>query len=553
MKSSMFFVIPLLSLLLFALSGVFNSSFGAESSYGFYTAIAACGLLLGWCFIYFSRIKGFFALKGTKNRMSSHLSTLIVIGIVVGAGLLSVRPRFNKRVDVTENQVNTLAPQSKKLAAKMAGIEGLQILGFFQDEGEKDRFQSLLSLYQAQGLSAKIEYIDPQVEPTRAIQENITLTNTVVLKNGQSQSRLTEFTEEKLTNALIKLENPAPKNILFVQGHGQASIDSEEGDGLSILINDLKNYNYHAKVGSLLSEGLKAGEEEGKEGKKVDLVVLAGPQYDLKEGEISVLKEYLTEGGSLLVLADAMVALPQLNSFLNQYGLNIENDLILLDPKDPRASLIGQNSAIITEFDAFDSMTKDFAARSGTALILEGARSVTVMEDATDFKVRSIAKTSENMIAVTQVASQKDLANLTEDRIKEGPFGVIAVATGMSMGDEYAKALLEEKTKADVKPGAGKEAAAVAARPIKIVVAGSSQFVTNKGVQRAENFDMAMNMVNFMLKDDNVITLRSKKQRASSLDMASTMSHFNLLLISYVYPFIFLGFGAYIWLRRRSA
>lgn len=486
--------------------------------------------------------------RGLKIALSSGVSSVLVLVVVLGIGMLLEKPRFNKTWDVTRDGVNTLAPQTHKvIQAFNSESRKTDILAFFENEGEKAKFRDLLLLYESAGLRTHVEYVDPAADPTRAIAEKITLSNTVILKDGGQDARVTSFTEEKMTNALIKLQKKEVKTIAFTKGHGEAELRSDEGDGLGIISQDLESSSYQVIEQSLLERSELTASE-------VNLVAIIGPKYDFQDAEIGILDAYISSGGALLVMIDALVKAPRLQSFLMKHGIKLQNDLLILSDDDPRGRLLGQNNAIVSEFDAFNPVTKDFADNSGVALISSFTRSVSESESGqANLKVSVVGKTGGGILGINGVQDPKDLKDVDQEDLSDGPFGVIAVATGMSEGENLASAdghAHHGHTKVVSDPPAS--TAVTPAKKTRIVVMGSSNFATNAGVQRVENFDLVMNAFNFLIADESLIALRPKDSTKTRLDVSSPASQFHLLIISYLVPFLFLGGGVYHWLRRRA-
>ena len=117
--------------------------------------------------------------------------------------MLANRQRFNKSWDVTVNQANTLSPQSIKIVKQLLEKDiNVKVKGFFQEDGEKQKFQDLVKLYKSVGSNIEDSYIDAQTDPTVALAENITTANVAIVTNEQRTVRLTNFNEQQLTNAL---------------------------------------------------------------------------------------------------------------------------------------------------------------------------------------------------------------------------------------------------------------------------------------------------------------------------------------------------------------
>ena len=494
---------------------------------------------IGWALLRWPDISGIFTRRGYKYGASSGISVILGFTIIIGLAFLSGRDRFNLSWDVTRDGVNTLSDQSLKIIEQLkSGDSRIELIGFFTDQMKKQEFERIISLYKSSGAPLQIEYVDPQEDPTRAISEKITAAETVLVKYNNQEARLMQFSEEKITNALLNVIKTKEKKVYFITGHGEKDIDATEVEGYSTMRDELISERFKVEKLSLL--------QAGKVPDDADLVIIAGPSYDYRQQEISLLEDALRQGVPLFVLVDAMTGLPQLTSMLETYGVKINNDFVVLKPDDPRVQLIGQNNAILTKFDEVSPATRDFASRSGVAMLVSNARSLSLLDDnIKNMNPISLASSADMNIAITNVKNASDLKQIDESRIKIDEFTVIAASTGMIGGEKLAQ----------VKSDSDKDAADTpkSARELRLVVAGSSYFASNIGAQRMENIDMFLNLVSYLLQDEDYISIRAKDTESSELNLVSAGSQFSLMFLSFIYPFVFLAFGIGHWLRRRRA
>lgn len=538
--------LPFMALFLAALGAAAFSSLKDMPwiSYGLIALAVAC--LAGWVSSDLEGFKRIFTRKGAKYGASSGVAILLAVLVIVALGFVSNRTRFNKSIDITRDHLNTLSDQSQKIVDKLkADKKEVEVEAFFSNDAQKDKFQDLMRMYEAAGLPAKVSYINPKTDPSKAMAASVNNEATVVVKLGEQQVRVTTFSEEKMTNALVNATKGKGKKIYFIKGHGEGDITSAEPLGLTSLVETLKDNRFAVDALSL-SEVVEVPGD-------ADLLVVNGPKYDFREPEIALLQKYTDSGRPLFVMVDALVKAPLLTAYLQDYGIKYETDILTLRPDDQLAGLLGQFTAIVTEYDKFSPMTRDFANKAAINLILPNARSVTeIAENKHQMKVSLVGKTAQPILAISQVETQKDLEalagqNVAGDRVKAGPFGVFAVATGRVGGADLASADPSSHQKADAKDS--KEPA----KELRIVAVGSSQFANNAAAQRAENADMFLNITNYLLQDEDFISIRPRDATKSTISLATPASQFSLLLISYLYPFMFLGSGIVFWLKRRRA
>ncbi len=479
-------------------------------------------LLAGWVWSDLDNFKRMFARKGAKYGTSSGITLLAVLAIIIGTGYLSTRPNLNKQFDATSKGNNTLSEASltfvKKLKQDKVEIE---VLAFFQDDAQKDEFKSFLELYQRSGATINAKYVDPDKEPILAQSEKLTAGNTVIFKNKGREARITTFNEEKITNALSNVMKDGGKKVYFIGGHGEGETTSQEGQGFQVALQLLESQKFEVKSLQLL--------ETGSVPNDADVVILAGSKYDIKEQEIGFLNTYVENGGALIVAIDAVKDMANVNTFLANYGLKFSNDLVIMNPNDPRAQLYGQNNGIISGFNKTHGATRDIAKRGSVDVMLPFLRTIEKVGEPAGYTVDSLAKTSEVVVRIRGVNSEQDLKNLTQDRLDKGSFDAISAVTKK------------------VKTESGEKEA-------RLVVIGSSFLVNNQGLMMsAAHRDLFASSMSWLSQDGDFISVPTKEQAESTLSMNTGSALIGFYSLSYIYPFLFLGASLVFWMRRRSA
>ncbi len=547
MKTSLF-ILPFLALLV----GIIGSSIGSafpEVTLATPLAWASAGAIIAlWVALDFENFKAFFTRKGARYGYGSGVVFIIGVAIFVGIAILTNKPRFNKSIDVTKTGINTLSDQSIKVIDAINKKEAqIDVIAFFKDDNVKTKFKSLISLYEREKANFAFEYINTQQNPTRVMAEKLTSANTVIFRRGDQEARVTTFNEEKVTNALIKVIKEKTKKIYFTKGHGEGQIRGSEASGFDLVVRQLENNKYEVKELSII--------EEAKVPEDADLLIIAGPQYDFKLEEARIVEEYLKRGGALLVMVDAVAQAKNLNQVMEKFGFRFNSDLLLLNPEDPRALLFGQNNAVVSDFDDFNPVTKDFARQSAVEFLIPNMRSLSqVKNNPNNMSITLAAKTSNVTVRVRGVETESDLKDIAQDRIDTGEkYTVIVVAKGKAKAPDIAEKSADGSAEDKTTDVSAKAAEAPKDKEIRIVAVGSSHFARNQGAQTGSNRDLFTNMANYLLQDEDFISIRPKDLNSGQLNLNSSMSQLLLILFSWLYPFIFLGSGVVYWLRRKSA
>lgn len=519
MKSGLF-ILPFISIFVAAIFASIASSF--KDLAFIFNSIGgglAIGLLLLWGWLDRSGFKKIFARKGAKYGASSGAVLVLTVMVFIGISVITSRPRFDKTFDLSRDKANTLSDQSLKAIETLTQKNTeLTVKAYFLDQGQESAFRELIGLYLAKGAKFNISYINPQKDPTQAMADKLTAANTAIFILGAQENRVTTFTEEKITNALIAVLKTGAKKIYFTTGHGEGALTGQDASGFEVIVQELKNNRYEVATVNLLDTGAVPEDATA--------LVVAGPKYDLKPAESKAIEDFVGKGGSILSLVDALVQTENLNATLSKYGLSYNRDFMVLRPDDPRAELLGQNNAIVGDFDELSPITKDFARKTNVVVLFQNTRSISeVTDNISKFKVSLIGRTTgATTVKVKNVSSAEDLKNITAGRIEQGSFAVMGSATGK-----------------------------VGEKEVRVAVYGSSQFAANQGAQTAENRDLMVNTLSWLTQDDDFIAIRPKDTTKSTLALTSGASMLGLLFISYIYPFGFLAFGGFYWLRRKQA
>lgn len=562
MQPTLFFL-PCLAAFAFAIAQTIASAFPNQTWILPTGGAIAAALVLLWVVLDRKGFARVFARKGTKYGTSSGLTVVFGIGIIVAIGYLSQRERFNLSVDISRDGISTLSDQSLKLVAEVQKVQTqedsqpLRIQAFFEDPGRRDSFQDLYKLFRLAGLKAQIEYLDPRVHPSRAAAAKLSAADTVIWSLGDREARMTTFNEEQVANTLVNILKSETRRVYFMRGHGEEDFSSQSPEGYDLAVEFLRNQRYEVDSLNLL--------ETGEIPEDADLVVIAGPQYDIKPEEAAMIEGYLHTGGAAFVLLDAMRHTPRLFEVLAQFGVSVSEDVILLNPDDSRALVFGQNNALVNSFDSFHPITRDFAQNTQVDMLMANARSLTALPgNPNNMKTTELANTSQEVVRLIGVRSEQDLAEPSEERFEAGSFPVMMAALGKVAPPKTAlndtksgteNSAQDEQTRTDASGlnGLGLNGRQ-ADSEIRLVVAGSSQFIRNNYAQvYSENLDLFTNTANFLLRDESFISIRPKDPKTAKLTLTSSTSQIALVFIAFLYPWAFLVTGLIRWLKRRSA
>jgi gliding motility-associatede transport system auxiliary component len=499
--------------------------------YARYAAWAGLVLVLLYVASQWREIGAQFQKRNTRYGTIASASVIIVLGLLIAVNYLSTRR--NKRWDLTENKQYSLSDQSVKL---LRGIASPVKFIVFDQEVNFDRYRTRLTEYSYNSPQVQVEYIDPDKTPVKAREYKIEAYGTIVVEFMGRTERVTNNTEQELTNALIKVLTPQTKKVYFLAGHGEKDPSNSERAGYSTIADSLKRDNYQFDKLVLA--------QTNEIPKDATVLVEAGPRTDLLEQEVPLIKEYLTSRtGKLLVLMDPPddfkqpTQMPRLTELLKEWGINATQSVVVdvsgrtsvatvpvAAPPYPTHA-ITNDFGLVTMFPMVRAMLPETAPqkRAGTTFLQTAARSWAE----TDFKELANGEAG----AIKAETDKGDIA---------GPVS-IAVATAVPSTAEPPKPIGETGKPEDKAPKPETRVAAI----------GDSDFAANNYLGIEGNRDLFMNTVNWLAQQESLISIRPREASDRRLTLTANITSAIFWLSIFVIPALVLSAGVFTWWRRR--
>ena len=192
------------------------------------------------------------------------------------------------------------------------------------------------------------EFIDPDRNPGLAKRYGITSYGTIVLESGEKEEKVLTADEENLTNGLLKIIREGKKVVVFLEGHGEHSLNNTEREGYSEAKRAIESQNYLVKSLSLLTEGKLPDE--------ASILIIAGPRKNLLDPELAEISRFIERGGKVMFLLDPEG--PQgLANYLADYGIQVEEGVVV----DPVSRMFGMDylTPVVSSYEAHP-ITKNF-------------------------------------------------------------------------------------------------------------------------------------------------------------------------------------------------
>lgn len=492
--------------------------------------------------------------EGLKSRTGRYggtafLTLVLVLGILMLANFINFR--HHKRVDLTEGQLHALSPQSRKIVESLPGP--VQIIGFFQAEDTARRFLDLMQEYRYVSTNIEYESVDPQKDPGRAAQYEIERAGQVVVLHAGRKEVVDQFSEETITNALIRVTREETKKIVFLQGHGERDIEDSGPEGYSTVRDELKKQNYEVVAYNLAQEGALP--------ENPTVLVSAGPQVNFFPNEVPLLEEYLAKGGKFFLLVDPQTDF-SMEEFLAKYGLKLDSYVVIDASGLGQLFGLGAGAPLVSDYTDHP-ITREV---KGVMSVFPMAQSVSTVSSPLDYRTETLLKSSSRSWGETDLGTGRVSFDETKDA--RGPLSLAAVATKKvsdsstsQQGEEAdSSGAGEEDTSEETEVEAAGDGEDAAQEPeegdriekeSRFLLFGDSDFAANAYFHHSVNGDLFLNAVSWLAEDIDLVSIRPKDPENRSVNLSASESKLIFWGTVVFLPLLTLILGITVWYRRR--
>jgi len=418
--------------------------------------------------------------------------------------------------DLTADKENTLAPEFLDALKNLPGK--IEAIAFFSGSGQsnKDSAEKLLSNIKANS-NGQFEYRfeDPDRNPLLARESGITGDGKILL-TLEGRKEIAAFADEQeILKAVIRLTHPNSRVVYFLTGHGEAGLDS--GDtSFSTAKQTLENKSYTVNSLDLIANG-KVPED-------ALAIVIGGPMKPLTDHEVELLKAYVDQGGSLVVMEDP--------TQFTEFG----------DEPDPLAKYLTTDWGITLDPDVIVDISNSFGAiyavsavanrhpitqdiSENLKIIMPQARSVSITSQPEGVTLTPLIQTRPP--EATSINSWGEM-NLTPD-------GHVQYDEGVDIPGPLSMAVVGEN----------------ASTKGRVVVMGNSLFVTQFFDQYG-NGNFFINSVDWAAEQEDLIQFTPRATTERTFVPPSSLARLFITLGSVcVLPGLILVAGVATWLARR--
>lgn len=351
------------------------------------------------------KLKKLFKTTGTRNGSFSVGMTVVVIAIVVVVNMiLGQLPEKYRNIDVSSTKIYEITDTSKELLKDLDQKVTFTVLAV--KENTDDRIQTFLSKYAALSKNITVNWVDPVLHPS-ALAEYDTQENTIVVKSDETGKTTTisfdsmivvdtssyyytgsvsesEFDGEgQLTSAVNYVSNDVNQKIYRTTGHGEATLSSSVTE-----LMDKNNYQVE-ELNLVMASAIP---------EDCDLLMMYGPSKDLTDEEKTVLQEYLSGGGKVMLLLGGTntTDMPNLAAIMKDYGMETAEGYMA----DQERAYQGNAYYIFPQLSISGDMAKGISSQM---VLVTNVLGMKIGDPARDtITTQPFMTTSDNAYAVTE-------------------------------------------------------------------------------------------------------------------------------------------------------
>jgi ABC-type uncharacterized transport system involved in gliding motility auxiliary subunit len=453
-------------------------------------------------------------LKARQTKYAAYAATYIVVvlAVVVIANILA--DRYNKSYDATANKRYSLSQQTAKI---VKGLKEPATITYFNQSTQFHQGKDLLDEYANLSPKVHVQYVDPDKNPQAAREAGIRNLGTAVVQVGARKDEAKSMTEEGITGAFIRDLKNNTRTVCFTSGSGEHQLDDSEREGLSRFKDLLAKDSYETKAVDLLQKAEVPSD--------CTALVVAGPTKNYEQPEVDAIKKYVEDGGRAMLLLDPPLKLGNsgisdndaLTNLLASWGVTPEKNLVL-DPNPIGQILgVGPQVPLVTSYSTQPIVSEMKGEATGFPL----SRSLEV-KNTDKTSVQKLFDSSASSVATNNLSSPK--VNINDPKNQKGPLTLAAAGT-YNTGKENSQG--------------------------RFVVVGSSTWLANRFIGFNGDSDLALNSINWLASDEDLISIRPKPPEDSRITMTGSQMNWVILTSQFLLPAIVIIAGVGVWWKRR--
>jgi ABC-type uncharacterized transport system involved in gliding motility auxiliary subunit len=437
---------------------------------------------------------------------------VVIVGVIAAINYLA--NQNNKTFDTTANKRYSLSEQTEKIVKGL----GKEVKITYWDEAVNfPKAKDLLQRYADLSPKLKVDYVDANKKPGLAREAGITALGTTTVISGTKREEAKAISEEEISGAIIRVVKDKERVICFSTGSNEAGLEEATREGYSSAKQLMERDNYKTDILNLV--------EKAEIPERCTVVVVAGPRYELTATAVAALKKRVEDGGRVLFLMDAPLAIgktpvspnPGIKAVLAEWGVSLNEDLVLDNSQIGQLMGLSAAAPVVSKFSSHP-IVRDFG-RASAAMLLTRSLEIKNTDKVTG---EALYFSSASSFATANLKSAEIIPDESKD--KKGPFA-LAVAGSYKTGQENKQG--------------------------RFVVVGNAGFASNGLIGFQANKDLFVNMIAWLASDEDLISIRPKDPEDRRIQMNKGQVLTVRLVSQFLLPLLTIVAGVFVWWKRR--
>lgn len=446
-----------------------------------------------------------------RARLGLWVNILLLLVAVGCIAWLSTRWSFVS--DWSANSRASLAPASRDLLKQLPGE--VKVTCYAKPgSGLRPTIAAFIARYQRYKPDLSLTFVDTQTDPEAMRKAGIQVDGELTVAWKGHVLHMTQLSDLEFANTLARLARGGERMVAFVTGDGERNAAGKANADMGQFMSALEQRGLRALPLNFA--------QVGQVPQGTDLVVLASPLATVGGGAVHALLDYVARGGNLLWLTEpdsrdlGLKPLAKALDIAVLPGMLVDGGGAALGLDDPRVVAVGVYPQ--------HAITKGFAL---TTVFPQVAPLAKVAAQGWD--IQPILSSGPQSWNELQPIDNKNPSTIHYD-----------ADTGELKGPlDFGFALTR------LSPSPDK-------REQRVVVIGDGDFLSNSFLGNAGNATLGRRIFNWLLGNDNLVTLPPRPAPDRHLDLSQTgltILAFGLLLVLPLLILLLAGFSA--WRRRR--
>ncbi len=435
---------------------------------------------------------------------------ITAIVICINGIIFLANDKFSLSIDITVNKLYEISEVTEEVLQNLQS-DTIHITVLSDENDYIFAIQELLKKYDAFEV-VEVSYVDPYSNPLvvdsfrqRGFQvaegdifisgntrtKQISVEDLFVFDDAGS-SVVEVQAENVITNALIYVDSEQSVSAVFIEGHGERpSVE---------LLSLFEQSNFSVSRTSL---------EIGTLDESTDVIVIASPSRDLSMDEVTIIDQYVRQGGSLLVFLEPTTkSLDNLEILINQWGIGNKNSLVY-----DTSAHVANNPINIIPIYFQHSITETFQ---------NNAYFVVMPNSTALYQLNNYELDIKPVLLSSSTSYEKDSNKGTT----EGPF-FLAMTSELELSEHNTA---------------------------KVFVAGSRKIYSDDLLQ-AENYgnkDFLSQTINWLTASESVVSIHSKSMQATPIVVLPAGQRLWTIMCMVIIPGVVLLIGVAMYVRRKK-